>query len=89
MGDVKVFVDQRISGAKARRPGLDRVIKGVNRRDFDLVATWSIDRLSRSLPDVLALLGELHPKGVGLSRALHSPARARHDHAGRPKRCFK
>jgi DNA invertase Pin-like site-specific DNA recombinase len=62
----EVFVDQGISGAKARRPGLDRLLKGVNRRDFDLVATWSIDRLSRSLPDLLALLGELHAKGVGL-----------------------
>jgi DNA invertase Pin-like site-specific DNA recombinase len=63
---VEVFVDQGISGAKARRPGLDRLLQGVHRRDFDLVATWSIDRLSRSLPDLLALLGELHAKGVGL-----------------------
>jgi DNA invertase Pin-like site-specific DNA recombinase len=63
---VEVFVDQGISGAKARRPGLDRLLKGVHRRDFDMVATWSIDRLSRSLPDLLALLGELHAKGVGL-----------------------
>jgi DNA invertase Pin-like site-specific DNA recombinase len=63
---VDVFVDHGISGAKARRPGLDRLLKGVHRRDFDLVATWSIDRLSRSLPDLLALLGELHAKGVGL-----------------------
>jgi DNA invertase Pin-like site-specific DNA recombinase len=45
---VEVFVDQGISGAKARRPGLDRLLQGVHRRDFDLVATWSIDRLSRS-----------------------------------------
>jgi DNA invertase Pin-like site-specific DNA recombinase len=63
---VEVFVDQGISGTKARRPGLDRLLKGVHRRDFDMVATWSIDRLSRSLPDLLALLGELHAKGVGL-----------------------
>jgi DNA invertase Pin-like site-specific DNA recombinase len=63
---VEVFVDQGISGTKARRPGLDRLLKGVHRKDFDLVATWSIDRLSRSLPDLLALLGELHAKGVGL-----------------------
>jgi DNA invertase Pin-like site-specific DNA recombinase len=63
---VGTFIDQGISGAKARRPGLDRLLTGVHRRDFDLVATWSIDRLSRSLPDLLALLGELHAKGVGL-----------------------
>jgi DNA invertase Pin-like site-specific DNA recombinase len=63
---VDVFVDEGISGAKRHRPGLDRLLKGVYRRDFELVATWSIDRLSRSLSDLLALLGELHAKGVGL-----------------------
>jgi DNA invertase Pin-like site-specific DNA recombinase len=63
---VEIFVDQGISGAKARRPRLDQLLKGVHRREFDLIATWSIDRLSRSLPDLLALLGEFHAKGVGL-----------------------
>jgi DNA invertase Pin-like site-specific DNA recombinase len=63
---VEVFVDQGISGAKGRRPGLDRLLKGVNRREFELVATWSVDRLGRSLSDLLTLLGEFNAKGVGL-----------------------
>jgi hypothetical protein len=62
------FTDRGISGAKSRnsRPGLNRLLKGVARRDFDLVAAWSVDRLGRSLQDLVGLLGELHAKGVDL-----------------------
>ena len=42
------------------------MLKGVARRDFDLVAVWSVDRLGRSLQDLVATLGELQAKGVGL-----------------------
>jgi DNA invertase Pin-like site-specific DNA recombinase len=41
-------------------------MKGVARRDFDMVAAWSVDRLGRSLIDLLELLRELHAKGVDL-----------------------
>ena len=49
------FIDQGISGAKGRdkRPGLDALLKGVARREFDLIATWSVCRLGRSLPDLV------------------------------------
>jgi DNA invertase Pin-like site-specific DNA recombinase len=63
---VEVFLDHGISGAKGRRPALDRMLKGVARREFGLVAAWSVDRLGRSLPDLLSLLGELHARGIGL-----------------------
>ena len=65
---VKVFEDAGISGAKGRtqRPGLDALLKGVARRDFDLVAAWSVDRLGRSLQDLLIVLQELHAKQVDL-----------------------
>ncbi|HLH88076.1 MAG TPA: recombinase family protein [Xanthobacteraceae bacterium] len=65
---VSVFDDAGISGAKGRdaRPGLDAMMKGVARRDFDMVAAWSVDRLGRSLVDLLDLLRELHAKGVDL-----------------------
>ena len=45
------FVDRGISGAKGRkgRPQLDALLKGVARKDFDIVASWSVDRLGRSL----------------------------------------
>lgn len=62
------FVDRGISGAKGRkdRPQLDAMLKGVARRDFDVVASWSVDRLGRSLVDLVGLLQELHATGVDL-----------------------
>jgi DNA invertase Pin-like site-specific DNA recombinase len=63
-----ILIDQGISGAKGRekRPGLDQLLRGVARREFDLVAAWSVDRLGRSLQDLVGLLAELHSKGVDL-----------------------
>ena len=65
---VRVFEDSGISGAKGRdaRPGLDALMKGVSRRDFDMVLAWWVDRLGRSLTGLLELLTELHAKGVEL-----------------------
>jgi DNA invertase Pin-like site-specific DNA recombinase len=63
---VEIFVDQGVSGAKGRRPGLERLVKAVNRREFELVAAWSVCRLGRSLGDLLAVLAELNAKNVGL-----------------------
>src|SRR6202030_2884268 len=65
---VATFEDAGISGAKGRaqRPGLDKLMQGVARREFDLVAAWSVDRLGRSLQDLVSLLGELHAKRVDL-----------------------
>jgi DNA invertase Pin-like site-specific DNA recombinase len=62
------FIDAGISGTKGRdkRPGYDRLCKGIARREFDLVAAWSVDRLGRSLQELVAFLGELHGKGVDL-----------------------
>src|SRR3954447_11411 len=65
---VKVYEDAGISGAKGRdqRPGLDALMKGVNSKEFDMVASWSVDRLGRSLPDLLCFRQALHEKGIGL-----------------------
>src|ERR1700675_3646079 len=65
---VKVYEDAGISGAKGRdkRPGLDAMLKAVNAREFDLVAAWSVDRLGRSLTDLLGILQDLQEKGVDL-----------------------
>jgi DNA invertase Pin-like site-specific DNA recombinase len=62
------FTDKGISGTKGRegRPGLDRMLKGVTRGELDLVAAWSVDRLGRSLTDLLGMLGELHARGCDL-----------------------
>jgi DNA invertase Pin-like site-specific DNA recombinase len=55
---VKIYEDAGISGAKGRdqRPGLDAMMKAVNAKEFDMVATWSVDRLGRSLTDLLSIL---------------------------------
>ena len=65
---VEVYEDAGISGGKGRhqRPGLDAMMKAVNAKEFDMVATWSVDRLGRSLSDLLSILQALHEKGVGL-----------------------
>jgi DNA invertase Pin-like site-specific DNA recombinase len=65
---VAVHRDEGVSGAKSRaqRPGLDALLRGVTRREFDVVAAWSVCRLGRSLPDLIGLLGELQARGVDL-----------------------
>jgi DNA invertase Pin-like site-specific DNA recombinase len=62
------FKDAGISGSKGRdkRPGLQGLLKAVARREVDVVAAWSVDRLGRSLQDLVGLLGEFHAKGVDL-----------------------
>ena len=65
---VAVFTDAGISGTKGRdkRPGYDCLCRGIARREFDQVSAWSVDRLGRSLQELVAFLGELHAKGVDL-----------------------
>jgi DNA invertase Pin-like site-specific DNA recombinase len=62
------YVDLGISGAKDRhgRPGLNGLLNGIARREFDTIAAWSVDRLGRSLQDLVTLLGEVHAKSVDL-----------------------
>ena len=65
---VAVYRDQGISGAKGRdkRPGLDKLLQAVARKEFDMVAAWSVDRLGRSLIDLVGILQEFHAKHVDL-----------------------
>jgi DNA invertase Pin-like site-specific DNA recombinase len=62
------FVDQAISGSKGRdkRPAFDKLMLGASRKDFDLVAAWSVDRLGRSLQHLVGFLGEIQAKNVDL-----------------------
>jgi DNA invertase Pin-like site-specific DNA recombinase len=52
---IEVYTDAGISGAKGRkdRPGLDQMLKDASRRRFDVVMAWAIDRVGRSLADLL------------------------------------
>jgi DNA invertase Pin-like site-specific DNA recombinase len=65
---VKVFEDAGVSGAKGRdkRPGYDALLKAVVRREVDLVAAWSVDRLGRSMQDLVAFLEDLRAYGADL-----------------------
>lgn len=65
---VKVFQDQGVSGAKGRdqRPEFDALLKAATRREFDLIAAWSVDRLGRSLQDLVGFLSEVQAAGVDL-----------------------
>ena len=68
---VAVYRDAGISGSKGRdkRPGFDAMHKDASRRKFDIVMAWSVDRLGRSLQDLIGFLSELHSLGIDL--ALH------------------
>jgi DNA invertase Pin-like site-specific DNA recombinase len=65
---VEVYRDNGVSGAKSRaeRPAFDTLCKDATRRRFDMVMAWSVDRLSRSLQDLVAFLSELHALGIDL-----------------------
>jgi DNA invertase Pin-like site-specific DNA recombinase len=74
------FVDEGISGAKGRdkRPEFDRLLKEIVRRKIDVVAVWSVDRLGRSLQDLVGFLGELNAAGCDLhleKQAVEQPPR--------------
>ena len=65
---VQEFVDSGISGAKGRadRPALDLMMKAANQRKFDMILVWSIDRLGRSLQNLVELLNDLQSMRVDL-----------------------
>ena len=65
---VEVFADGGVSGAKGRdkRPAFNALCKAIMRRDIDIVAAWSVDRLGRSLQDLVGFLGEMKAKEVDL-----------------------
>jgi DNA invertase Pin-like site-specific DNA recombinase len=54
----------RISGAKARRPGLDQMMSDARRCKFDVVLVWASDRIARSTRHFLEVLDELTRLGI-------------------------
>jgi DNA invertase Pin-like site-specific DNA recombinase len=65
---VKVYKDHGISGAKGcdGRPQFDAMCRDAAKRQFDVVMAWSVDRLGRSLQDLVAFLSELHALRIDL-----------------------
>ena len=65
---VAEFVDNGISGMKTQqnRPALDQLMKSSTQRKFDMVMCWSIDRLGRSLQNLVEILNELQALKIDL-----------------------
>ncbi len=59
------YVDHGVSGAKERRPALDRLLRDARRRRFNVLVCWRLDRLGRSLKHLVTFLDELQALGVG------------------------
>ena len=60
---VKEYSD-KISGVKARRPGLDQLMIDARRGSFDVLLVWSCDRIARSTRHLLEVLDEMSRLGV-------------------------
>lgn len=58
---VRVFEDQGVSGAKSRdqRPGFDALLTAIHRREVDVACAYAVDRLGRSLTDLVAFLNDV------------------------------
>jgi DNA invertase Pin-like site-specific DNA recombinase len=62
--DVVEHVDRGVSGAKDRRPALDRLLADARRRRFDVLVVWRLDRLGRNLRHLVLLLEDLQALGM-------------------------
>ena len=62
VGCEPVFTDHA-SGTKSKRPGLDACVKDL--KAGDTLVVWRLDRLGRSMPHLVGLVGELLQRGIG------------------------
>jgi len=60
-GCKKIF-DDKISGGKAERPGLAKTLEML--REGDTLVVWKLDRLGRSVKNLVDLVGELQKQGI-------------------------
>ena len=61
-GCKKIYSDRGVSGAKAERPGLDKALEHIRRKDTLVI--WKLDRLGRSLSDLLSIVEYLKERGA-------------------------
>src|SRR6516164_6836915 len=71
---VKTYRDHGVSGAKGRdeRPAFDALLTAAVRREFDMIAVWSSDRLGRSMSHLIEVLETI--KGTGVGHYIHTQA---------------
>lgn len=60
-GCQKIFEDQ-VSGTRVDRPGLSKALEML--REHDTLVVWKLDRLGRSVKQLVDLVGELHKRGI-------------------------
>ena len=63
---VEEYIDEGVSGAKARRPALDQLLADAHRRRFDGVLIWKLDRLARSVRHLVNVAADLESLGIDL-----------------------
>jgi DNA invertase Pin-like site-specific DNA recombinase len=65
---VQVYRDHGVSGAKGRdkRPQFDKLCREATKRQFGIIMAWSVDRLGRSLQDLVGFLSEIHALRIDL-----------------------
>ena len=68
-GCKRVFSDQ-MSGARADRPGLADALS--HAREGDVLVVWRLDRLGRSLPNLIEVVADLERRGVGFKSLTES-----------------
>lgn len=61
-GCSRIYEDRGVSGRANRRAGLDRALRAL--KNGDVLIVWRLDRLGRSLPHLIGVIGDLHKKGV-------------------------
>ena len=70
--EVEAIYADTISGAKSKRPELEKLMQSVMRKEVDIVMVWSVDRLGRSLQHLTALLSDIESKGINLYLHQHN-----------------
>jgi len=64
-GCEKIFKDKGVSGSKRSRAGLDETLAALN--EGDILTVWKLDRLGRSLQDLIQIVNDLAGRGVGFA----------------------
>jgi DNA invertase Pin-like site-specific DNA recombinase len=58
------FIDQGYSGSDTKRPAFQEMMNEAKKRRFDVLLVWKLDRLSRSMKDLVMVLNELGGLGI-------------------------
>ncbi|MFC1574257.1 recombinase family protein [Candidatus Latescibacterota bacterium] len=60
----EVYIDQGFTGGNLKRPAFVRMLSDAHKRTFDVLIVWKLDRLSRSLKDLITTLETLGSLGI-------------------------